>query len=270
MPAARWLLAAGVVAAAALLTPCHGLDNGLGRTPPLGWSSWNYFATHINETLFREMADAMVQTGLAAAGFEYINVDAGYLVKQRNANGSLVADPALFPSGIRALADYVHSKGLKLGVYTDLTSHTCGPGPGSYQHYEQDARTIALEWQADYLKVDYCGEDVDRSPAPQLAAWQSLRDALNATGRPVYFSICPHAVAPAIGPAKPCVVECNRSSGWAAAARWWWCCCCCAGRGGRAGKRVGCSQKLACHRCLALPHRATITTDTDQDAPALA
>ena len=140
------------------------LDNGLGRTPPLGWSSWNYFALDINETLFRQMADAMVDTGLAAAGFEYINVDAGYLTKTRNASdgNSLIVDSSRFPSGVRALSDYIHSKGLKLGVYTDLTAHSCGPGPGSFQHYERDAQTFAHDWQIDYLKVDYCGNEVGR------------------------------------------------------------------------------------------------------------
>ena len=175
----------------------------LGQTPPLGWSSWNYFAADINETLFRDMADAMLSSGLAAAGFEYINVDAGYLVKERAEDGSLVVNERLFPSGIRALADYVHERGLKLGVYTDLTAHSCGPGPGSFGHYIQDATLMAHNWTVDYLKVDYCGTDVDRSPQPQLEAWEALRDALNETGRPIYFSICPHAVAPSTGPAKP-------------------------------------------------------------------
>lgn len=191
--------AAAVAAASAVLEK----TTGLGQTPPLGWSSWNYFAADINETLFRDMADAMLSSGLAAAGFEYINVDAGYLVKERAEDGSLVVNERLFPSGIRALADYVHQRGLKLGVYTDLTAHSCGPGPGSFGHYVQDAALMAHNWTVDYLKVDYCGTDVDRSPQPQLEAWEALRGALNETGRPIYFSICPHAVAPSTGPAKP-------------------------------------------------------------------
>ena len=128
---------------------------------------------------------------------------AGYLTAHRSTDGALVVNAALFPSGMRALADKIHARGLKLGVYTDLTGRSCGPGPGSYGHYEQDAKTFADDWQADYLKVDYCGTDVDRSPGPQHAAFAALRDALNNTGRAIYYSICPHAVAPRTGPGAP-------------------------------------------------------------------
>ena len=185
---------------AVIQTTC-ALENGLGRLPPLGWSSWNYFATEINETLIMEMADAMVQTGLRDVGYEYINVDAGYLQHERNATtGQLVVNKSRFPSGMRKLADYIHSKGLKLGVYTDLTDRSCGPGPGSGGHYSLDAKTFALEWDADYLKVDYCGSSVPRDPVSQYAGFAALRDALNQTGKPMYYSICPHTHAVDSGP----------------------------------------------------------------------
>eukprot|EP00040_Diaphanoeca_grandis_P029462 m.172584 g.172584 ORF g.172584 m.172584 type:complete len:478 (+) comp31695_c1_seq1:172-1605(+) len=188
---------------AVTVAPTEGLDNGLGRTPPLGWSSWNYFANHINETVFEEMADAMVSTGLAKIGYTYINVDAGYLTKQRDVNGKLVVDKTKFPSGMRHLSDYIHAKGLKLGVYTDLTAHSCGTGPGSYEHYDIDADTFANDWQADYLKVDYCGGTPSREPAPQYAAFDALGLALNKTGRNIYYSICPHTNTPASGTGLP-------------------------------------------------------------------
>eukprot|EP00041_Stephanoeca_diplocostata_P035881 m.1281395 g.1281395 ORF g.1281395 m.1281395 type:complete len:359 (-) comp24771_c0_seq2:6553-7629(-) len=177
------------------------LDNGLGRQPPLGWSSWNYFSIHINESIFMEMADAMVETGLSKVGYTYINIDAGYLLHTRDAKtNKLQVNSALFPSGMRALADYIHSKGLKLGVYTDLTDRSCGPGPGSYGYYDIDAETFAHDWQVDYLKVDYCGSNVNRDPQPQYDGFAKLRDALNKTGRPIYYSICPHTVCPSSGP----------------------------------------------------------------------
>lgn len=188
-------------AISAVTQTTYALDNGLGRLPPLGWSSWNYFATEINETLIMQIADAMVLTGLRDVGYEYINVDAGYLQRERNVTtGQLVVNKDRFPSGMRSLADYIHSKGLKLGVYTDLTDHSCGPGPGSGGHYSLDAKTFALEWDADYLKVDYCGSSVPRDPLSQYAGFAALRDALNHTGKPIYYSICPHTHAVNSGP----------------------------------------------------------------------
>ena len=151
-----------------------------------------------------EMADAMVSTGLSKLGFEYINVDAGYLTHTRDPTTSkLIVNPVLFPSGMRKLADHIHSRGLKMGVYTDLTSQSCGRGPGSFGHYKIDAETFAKDWDADYLKVDYCGSSVSREPAPQYAGFAALRDALNQTGKPVYYSICPHTKAPPVGPGAP-------------------------------------------------------------------
>ena len=110
------VLLAWISALLCLLGAASALDNGLGKTPPLGWSSWNYFANHINESVILDMADAMVSTGLAEAGYEYINIDAGYLTRPRDASSRLRVNAAKFPSGIRHLADQIHAKGLKLGV----------------------------------------------------------------------------------------------------------------------------------------------------------
>jgi alpha-galactosidase len=186
-----------------LLAPTAALDNGLGHTPPLGWSSWNYFAGDINESVILGTARAMVSTGLAKVGFQYINIDAGYLESRaRDAAGKLVVDKRRFPRGMKYVADEIHKLGLKLGVYTDLGVGSCGRGPGSGGHYTSDAMQMAHEWTADYLKVDFCGKQ-SRDPAPQYAAFAALRDALNATGRQIYYSICPHTDAPHVGPGEP-------------------------------------------------------------------
>ena len=192
--------AATAAAAAALLLASlpslQALDNGLGLRPPLAWSTWNRFGLAINESLVLQIADALVATGLRDAGFLYINVDAGAWLHERDANGDLQANPALFPGGMQALASAVHARGLKLGVYTDLGAGSCGPGPGSGGHWAQDARYFAAIG-ADYLKVDFCGAPQNYDAAAELAAWAEVAAALNATGRPIYLSICPKANLPA-------------------------------------------------------------------------
>jgi alpha-galactosidase len=156
----------------------------LAQTPPMGWNSWNKFACDVSEQLIREIADAMVSSGLKAAGYQYVNIDDCWQVS-RDAQGNIVADPARFPSGIKALADYVHSKGLKLGLYTDAGRLTCQKRPGSFDHELQDAKTYA-SWGVDYVKVDWCySEGLD--PEVQYA---KVRDALAQAGRPIVFSIC--------------------------------------------------------------------------------
>jgi alpha-galactosidase len=156
----------------------------LAQTPPMGWNSWNKFACNVSEQLIRETADAMVSTGMKAAGYQYVNIDDCWQVS-RDAQGTIVADPKRFPSGIKALADYVHSKGLKLGVYTDAGRLTCQKRPGSYEHEVQDAKTYA-SWGVDYVKIDWChAEGLD--PEVQYA---KFRDALAQAGRPIVFSIC--------------------------------------------------------------------------------
>jgi alpha-galactosidase len=156
----------------------------LARTPPMGWNSWNKFGCDVSEQLIREMADAMVSNGMKAAGYQYVNVDDCWQVS-RDAQGTIVADPARFPSGIKVLADYVHSKGLKLGIYTDAGTLTCQRRPGSLDHEVQDAKTYA-GWGVDYIKVDWChAEGLD----PELQ-YAKFRDALAQSGRPIVFSIC--------------------------------------------------------------------------------
>jgi len=150
----------------------------------MGWNSWNKFACKVSEQLIRETADAMVSTGMQAAGYQYVNIDDCWQVS-RDSAGNIVADPASFPNGIKALADYVHSKGLKLGVYTDAGTLTCQKRPGSWDHELQDMKTYAA-WGVDYVKIDWCyAQDLD--PKVQYA---KFRDALAQVGRPIMFSIC--------------------------------------------------------------------------------
>jgi alpha-galactosidase len=156
----------------------------LARTPPMGWNSWNKFGCGVSEQLIRETADAMVSSGMKDAGYQYVNIDDCWQVRRDDA-GNIVADPAKFPSGIKALADYVHSKGLKIGIYTDAGTNTCQGRPGSLNHELQDAKIYA-SWGIDYVKVDWChAEGLD--PVVQYA---KFRDALAQAGRPIVFSIC--------------------------------------------------------------------------------
>jgi alpha-galactosidase len=156
----------------------------IAKTPPMGWNSWNKFACHVGEQLIRETADAMVTTGIKDAGYQYVNIDDCWQVS-RDANGTIVADSAQFPSGIKALAEYVHAKGLKLGIYTDAGTQTCQGRPGSLNHEMQDAKTYA-EWGIDYVKEDWCHAE-KLNPEVQYA---KFRDALSQAGRPIVFSIC--------------------------------------------------------------------------------
>ena len=130
------------------------LDNGLALTPPMGWNSWNTFRLDINEDLVKDMADVFVKKGLKDAGYEYIVIDDGWQI-DRDDEGNIIVNPDKFPSGIKALADYIHAKGLKFGLYSDAGYKTCGGFPGSLGHEYQDARQYA-EWGVDYLKYDWC------------------------------------------------------------------------------------------------------------------
>lgn len=157
---------------------------GLADTPPMGWNSWNKFACNIDETIIREIADTMVETGLRDMGYTYLNLDDCWH-GERDSLGFIQADPVKFPSGIRALADYVHAKGLKLGIYSDAGRKTCGGRPGSFGHEYQDALQYA-KWGIDYLKYDWCDSE-DINP---VGAYNLMRDALRQAGRPIYFSMC--------------------------------------------------------------------------------
>jgi hypothetical protein len=294
-------LACALAAAVGSAGTAGALDNGLGATPALGWSSWNFFTYGINESIALQIGAALVSTGLRDVGFTYVNIDAGSLQRTRGRDGRIAPDPAKFPRGMRFLSDRLHAMGLRLGVYTDLSDGSCGTGPGSKGHYKADAETFAHDWRVDYLKVDYCGPwdgaataladscaagqmcmagqpDLRRArltvsgavawcagepgcagftveapastacaanasatvardvrfqavgcsrghpydppaagwatwskpgtswvsyePRPQYAAWKVLGEALNATGRPIYYSICPRVLTPATGAAK--------------------------------------------------------------------
>ncbi len=157
---------------------------GVALTPPMGWNSYNKFGCGVTEELVRQTADALVETGLAAAGYVYLNLDDGWH-GTRDSLGFISADPEKFPSGMKAVADYVHSKGLKIGIYSDAGWQTCGGWPGSAGHEYQDALTYA-KWGIDYLKYDWCAAyDLNA-----VGAYKLMRDALDAAGRPVVFSIC--------------------------------------------------------------------------------
>ncbi|HZT70884.1 MAG TPA: glycoside hydrolase family 27 protein [Terriglobia bacterium] len=166
------------------LAPASALDNGLAKTLPMGWNSWNKFGCNVSEKLIKEMADAMVSTGMKAAGYQYIVIDDCWQVS-RDANGNIVPDPERFPSGMKALADYVHSKGLKFGLYSDAGTGTCQNRPGSRGYEFQDARQYAA-WGVDYLKYDWC----NHSTQNVQASYAIMRDALKASGRPIVFSMC--------------------------------------------------------------------------------
>ena len=158
---------------------------GLAETPPLGWNSWNTFATDINEQLVKEIADKFVELGLKDAGYQYIVLDDGWMAKERDANGNLIADPIKFPNGMKALAKYIHSKGLKFGLYNCAGSKTCAGYPGSRGFEYQDAKAYA-SWDVDYLKYDWCNTEKLNAEG----AYITMRDALKEAGRPVVFSIC--------------------------------------------------------------------------------
>ncbi|KAL7098166.1 hypothetical protein ACP275_09G000300 [Erythranthe tilingii] len=161
-------------------------ENGLGLTPQMGWNSWNHFQCNIEEKLIRETADAMVSTGLSALGYEYINLDDCWAELNRDSQGNFVAKASTFPSGIKALADYVHGKGLKLGIYSSAGTQTCSNQmPGSLGYEEQDAKTFA-SWGIDYLKYDNCNNN-NISPKERYPV---MGKALLNSGRSIFYSLC--------------------------------------------------------------------------------
>ena len=157
---------------------------GLARTPQLGWNSWNKFACNVSEQMIRETADAMVTSGMKDAGYSYVNIDDCWH-GERDARGFITANKQRFPSGMKALAGYVHGKGLKLGIYSDAGWKTCGGKPGSRGHEYQDALVYA-DWGVDYLKYDWCNTEGLKAEG----AYQTMREALRKAGRPILFSLC--------------------------------------------------------------------------------
>src|SRR6266404_3596477 len=171
-----------VTIAAAQQSPVNTDD--LAKTPPMGWNSWNKFQCNVDENLIRQTADAIVSSGMKDAGYQYVVIDDCWQIS-RDAAGNIVADDKHFPSGIKALADYVHSKGLKFGIYSDAGSKTCAGRPGARGHEFQDAQQYAA-WGVDYLKFDWC----NTSTQDAKSSYALMREALNASGRPIVFSLC--------------------------------------------------------------------------------
>ncbi|WP_405684106.1 NPCBM/NEW2 domain-containing protein [Streptomyces sp. NBC_01387] len=188
------LLCAGGVASPAVASTAPDsvsphLGNGLALTPPMGFNNWNSTgcSADFNETMVKGIADIFVDKGLKAAGYQYVNLDDCWAKPQRDADGKLVPDPVRFPNGIKAVADYVHSKGLKLGIYTSAGTKTCDSVglPGALGHEYSDAQQFA-DWGVDYLKYDNCNNlGIDA-----VQRYKTMRDALAATGRPIVYSIC--------------------------------------------------------------------------------
>lgn len=169
-------------------------QNNLAARPPMGWNSWNHFRSKVDDATIRAQAEAMVSSGMRDAGYTYINIDDTW-EGERDANGNIQTN-SKFPD-MKALADFVHSKGLKLGIYSSPGPKTCAKYEGSYGHELQDARTYAA-WGIDYLKYDLCGlrEQMKAAPTPEAAhkimvdAYIKMRDALRSTGRPIVYSLC--------------------------------------------------------------------------------
>jgi len=158
----------------------------LAATPPMGWNSWNAFEKEIDEKKIREIADAMVTSGMRDAGYEYLVIDDAWMAPERDGNGRLTGDPQRFPGGMKALGNYIHSKGLKFGIYQDRGELTCQGLPGSLQHEQIDMATFA-EWGVDYIKLDSChAERNGRLSSDDYAIFQK---AIQATGRPMVLSI---------------------------------------------------------------------------------
>ena len=170
----------------------HALSNGVALTPPMGWSSWNAHFANINASVIRTAADAVVNSGMQAAGYQYINTDEGWWTGSRDSSGNITVNTSNWPGGMQALASYIHSKGLKAGIYTDAGINGCGgTNQGSYGHYDQDMLQFE-QWGFDYVKVDWCGgRDMGLDPATQYG---QIRDAIAKataqTGHPMVFNIC--------------------------------------------------------------------------------
>ena len=171
-----WLVPAGVVRAQRF--------EGLALTPPMGWNSWNKFQQNVDEKMIRAIADAAVASGMKEAGYQYIVIDDCWQ-GMRDSLGFIHPDPERFPAGMKALADYVHARGLKFGIYSCAGDRTCAGRPGSRGHEYQDALTYA-SWGVDYLKYDWC----NTAGLNAVGSYTTMRDALHAAGRPIVFSIC--------------------------------------------------------------------------------
>jgi alpha-galactosidase len=180
-------LALGAAPALAVATApsAAALGNGLAPTPQMGFNDWNAYGCNVSESLIKSTALAMHNDGMQAAGYQYVNIDDCWMTSSRNSAGQLVPDPAKFPDGISGTAAYVHSLGLKLGIYEDAGTSTCAGYPGSLGHETTDANSFA-SWGVDYLKYDNC----NNTGVAAQTRYTAMRDALQATGRPILFSLC--------------------------------------------------------------------------------
>ncbi|HET9169907.1 MAG TPA: ricin-type beta-trefoil lectin domain protein [Actinospica sp.] len=183
--AAAMVLAPLPVVAITAAAPAEALGNGLALTPQMGFNDWNAYGCNVSESLIKSTALAMHNDGMQAAGYQYVNIDDCWLTKSRNSAGQLVPDPAKFPDGISGTAAYVHSLGLKLGIYEDAGTATCAGYPGSLGHETTDANSFA-SWGVDYLKYDNC----NNNGISAQTRYTAMRDALAATGRSILFSLC--------------------------------------------------------------------------------
>ncbi len=179
----------------ALSTPLSILAQK-AKPPIMGWSSWNNFRINIDENMIREQADAMITSGMAAAGYQYINIDDGYF-EGRDSNGNLIANAKKFPSGMKALADYVHHKSLKAGIYSDAGRNTCGSiydkdekgvGVGIYAHLEQDCQSFFTDWGYDFLKVDWCGGE--KMNLDERTEYLKIIKYIKTLNRDITFNVC--------------------------------------------------------------------------------
>lgn len=189
--AATAATASAPTAAPAAIARAAVAPNNLLKTPPMGFNDWNSFGCNVDEQLIKQTADYFVSSGLKAAGYSYVNIDDCWMAKTRDAGGHLVPDPIKFPDGIKGTADYVHSKGLKLGIYESAGSETCAHYPGSVGHETTDANDFAA-WGVDYLKYDNCGTDASNasSQAHYVARYTTMGDALAKSGRKIAYSLC--------------------------------------------------------------------------------
>jgi len=158
---------------------------GLALTPPMGWNTWNTFQGKISESLIKEMAEALISSGMQKAGYRYLVIDDAWEASERDPHGNLIPDPARFPSGMKALGDYLHSKGFQFGIHNCAGTKTCAGFPGGRGHEFEDARTYA-SWGVDYLKYDWC----NHGTANAQETYKTMRDAILAARRPVVFSLC--------------------------------------------------------------------------------
>ena len=191
LASALTLLAAGITLTTAQVGSASPVDTSPDQataslsTPPMGWNSWPGYGCGVTESVVKAAADAMASDGLAGAGYKYVNIDDCWQDTARDAQGKLQSNPTRFPSGIKALADYVHAKGLKLGIYEDAGTSTCGGYPGSLGHETTDAQTFA-DWGVDYLKYDNC----NAGGTTARTRYTTMQSALRSTGRPIVFSLC--------------------------------------------------------------------------------